>query len=347
MQPQYNNNQFQPQQQPNVFIHPTIVVTNQPMGASNIGNSTLPTFEHVQMNRWKDDWCACFNQCVPSCLMTWFCCCVMSGQISQRIGFMNCGLVVSGWVAILIFYYIIAQFAYVNLAYVVWAIAAIFIWQLRRVFRQKFQIQGNDLEDCCLSWFCGHCTISQMARHIYNYGNGSECVCSSDGRPGFEIYNQGAGAGRVQHNQQPVFAPAHQFGQQQQQQAPMYAQGLGQGQSPVYVQQQQQPVYAQAQPIPVYPQHVQPVYVQTSNMQQQQQPQQQQQQGSSHGYVQQQQGSAHGYGQQQQGPSHGYEQQQGSAHGYGQPPPVSYHGEAQPPLFVQVAYPNGPEQSKN
>ncbi|GLE00838.1 hypothetical protein PINS_up009635 [Pythium insidiosum] len=53
-------------------------------------------------------------------------------------------------------------------------LAIIFVtWTLRSRIRERFEIPGSCVNDCCLSFFCTCCTIAQMATHVKSYKPGS------------------------------------------------------------------------------------------------------------------------------------------------------------------------------
>jgi Cys-rich protein (TIGR01571 family) len=56
----------------------------------------------------------------------------------------------------------------------------------RRHIREKYQIpeqQCHGCEDCCCTYWCTCCTISQMARHTGDYANHGSRWCSETGLP--------------------------------------------------------------------------------------------------------------------------------------------------------------------
>jgi Cys-rich protein (TIGR01571 family) len=56
----------------------------------------------------------------------------------------------------------------------------------RRHIREKYQIpeqQCHGCEDCCCTYWCTCCTISQMARHTGDYANHGARWCSETGMP--------------------------------------------------------------------------------------------------------------------------------------------------------------------
>jgi len=42
---------------------------------------------------------------------------------------------------------------------------------LRKDTREKYNIEGDDKEDCLLGWFCGACVNCQIAKEIKSRGN--------------------------------------------------------------------------------------------------------------------------------------------------------------------------------
>ncbi len=87
-----------------------------------------------------------------------------------------------------------------------WVAAMGTAFYLRHTIRTKFEIKGSVFDDLLVSIFCTGCALSQvyaqtctllyvscfyqMARHVYNYGQSYDCVCSGDGRPDFEMRSQ-------------------------------------------------------------------------------------------------------------------------------------------------------------
>jgi Cys-rich protein (TIGR01571 family) len=58
--------------------------------------------------------------------------------------------------------------------------------KLRRLVRQRYEIplvypQLGSMEDCCLAFWCGCCSVSQMARQTCDYEQQSASFCSPDG----------------------------------------------------------------------------------------------------------------------------------------------------------------------
>ncbi|RLN96881.1 hypothetical protein BBJ28_00024521 [Nothophytophthora sp. Chile5] len=119
--------------------------------------------EGIKTGHWESTlWCGCFKHCVPNCCMVTFCPCVTHAQISARLG------MASYWIALVtLFILIVMTGGTVHVILFVW------IWYLRAQTRERFQIPGGCLRDCCASLFCPCCTLAQMATHLKSYKPGS------------------------------------------------------------------------------------------------------------------------------------------------------------------------------
>merc|ERR1711865_1343666 len=133
---------------------------------------------------------------------------------------------------------------------------------MRGHVRDKWGIQGNACEDCCIHYWCDGCAIMQETKEM------SFRMLAQQPQPGQQVMHPQI-AINVQHAMPVQAATPYnpqgqhqnhppQTGYPQQQQPVAYA---GQQQQPVYSQQpqQQQPVYTQQQQQPVYTQQQQPV----------------------------------------------------------------------------------------
>ncbi|KAJ0411829.1 hypothetical protein ATCC90586_002982 [Pythium insidiosum] len=58
-------------------------------------------------------------------------------------------------------------------------------WSLRGRIRERFQIPGSCVTDCCASFFCTCCAIAQMATHVKSYKPGSCDFGPVDTLPGY------------------------------------------------------------------------------------------------------------------------------------------------------------------
>lgn len=61
------------------------------------------------------------------------------------------------------------SFGIFSLVYAIFAVA--FVMKLRAYMRERYAIQdnGSSLCDCCLSFWCGCCTVHQMETHVNDY----------------------------------------------------------------------------------------------------------------------------------------------------------------------------------
>ena len=62
---------------------------------------------------------------------------------------------------------------------------SISIMIIRGKFRRIFSIRGDGCEDCCCSFFCSCCVISQMASHVKLHTNGAPCFGPPETLPGY------------------------------------------------------------------------------------------------------------------------------------------------------------------
>jgi len=114
---------------------------------------------NIKIGGWETTlWCGCMKDCVPNCCMVTFCPCVTHAQVSARLG------MASYWLALAILLtLVLLTGGTVHVILFVW------IWQARKITRERFQIPGGCVRDCCASLFCPCCTLAQMATHIKSY----------------------------------------------------------------------------------------------------------------------------------------------------------------------------------
>ena len=67
---------------------------------------------------------------------------------------------------------------FISIAYTVYAIT-----KTRYYIREKYSIHGSLIGDCCLAFWCGCCTITQMARHTTDYDVYPGRCCTYNGLP--------------------------------------------------------------------------------------------------------------------------------------------------------------------
>ena len=104
--------------------------------------------QSFQPGPWVESFCGCCSD-IASCLMAWCCPCIQYGINYEAIhhsGCLLCGCV-----------YCCLRSC--NLQCCVHM-------GLRGNIRQKFNIYGGGLEDCCLTWCCPCCALAQEAREI-------------------------------------------------------------------------------------------------------------------------------------------------------------------------------------
>jgi len=65
-----------------------------------------------------------------------------------------------------------------SLVYTIYAIT-----KTRSYIREKYSIEGSLIGDCCLAFWCGCCTITQMARHTTDYDVYPGRCCTYNGLP--------------------------------------------------------------------------------------------------------------------------------------------------------------------
>ncbi|DBA02730.1 TPA: hypothetical protein N0F65_010658 [Lagenidium giganteum] len=99
---------------------------------------------------------------VPNCCMATCLPCVSMAQISSRMGIATYSQALMFFVSLLS-----------TIAWIATLVSAIAIWYVRFKIRQRFDIPGNCLCDCCATFLCSCCVIAQMATHIKSYKPGT------------------------------------------------------------------------------------------------------------------------------------------------------------------------------
>jgi Cys-rich protein (TIGR01571 family) len=141
-----------------------------------------PPHDQIQTGAWGAAFFDCFSNLMPNCFMSFCLPFVSMSQIFARLEIM------SYWVALPVFtiatlaevicfgaqeikmfenkaifmiiYVIITTFLTFSLTYLRWKV------------RTQFQIPGNVVIDCSASFWCGCCTLAQMATHVKSYKPG-------------------------------------------------------------------------------------------------------------------------------------------------------------------------------
>jgi len=125
---------------------------------------------------------------------------------------------------------------------------------MRGHVRDKWGIQGNACEDCCIHYWCDGCAIMQETKEM------SFRMLAQQPQPGMQVMHPQIAINVNSNVQQamPVQAATPYNPQGQHQNHPPQTGYPQQGQPVVYAgQQQQQPVYSQQQQQPVYSQQQQ------------------------------------------------------------------------------------------
>lgn len=132
-----------------------------PTGLPSQLRNGVEGMEHATVGGWKDSTLNCLIQIIPSCCMSFYCSCVMAGQISQKLNVMQCRYVVLLFV-IVYFLIIILDLAAIG-ALILWLMLAIFALILRLKTREILRIPGNVIVDFIISVFCTSCTLAQVS----------------------------------------------------------------------------------------------------------------------------------------------------------------------------------------
>ncbi|RLN88111.1 hypothetical protein BBJ28_00015770 [Nothophytophthora sp. Chile5] len=166
----------------------------------------------IAVGRWDIGFCDCFTHCVPNCCMVTFCPCISMAQIASKLNITSYACALITILLLMIaecvtfglamnefaeqyrtrdgyydyyydYYYGYHYYDYYDetstsvafriISAVVRIIFAVFVWQLRSKTRERFQIPGGCICDCCAALFCSCCTLAQVATHVKSYTPGS------------------------------------------------------------------------------------------------------------------------------------------------------------------------------
>ena len=167
---------------------------------------------NIPREKWRDGICDCWNLgcCHPQWCLTCWCAPCALGQVLTRLKLSACAsptqAVGAGCTAFQILFALQVVFLVLNtllsllkfytLSFVLYLIMYIFILivtlLLRRYVRNKYQIpetaccckEGgccHGCEDFCCAFWCGSCTICQLARHTADYHRHQAGCCTEDG----------------------------------------------------------------------------------------------------------------------------------------------------------------------
>jgi len=130
--------------------------------------ASIPGFEYAPVGQWKSSLFCCLEQIAPSCLMSFFCVCIMSGQLSEKIGWRRCGWVVSVFIAVIficIMLYTITSDFFIYIA-CLWVFVFYLALTLRVRTRILFNIPGEIITDCLAAILCTCCTLAQVILYL-------------------------------------------------------------------------------------------------------------------------------------------------------------------------------------
>jgi len=156
-------------------------ITTQPVEGAAYLVEAIKYSRTTCSKQWKDGLFECCNNCVPSCCMSYWCPCVITGQMRQKMNVGACKSTILGG--------FLCGFP----------MSTAHACQLRGVIRERDLIPGSNCEDCLVVYFCTFCAISQMARHVYDYKpQHNDCLWTPTGEKATQIAN-GQSAVRVFH----------------------------------------------------------------------------------------------------------------------------------------------------
>eukprot|EP00981_Chlorochromonas_danica_P007797 scaffold1884_cov343-Ochromonas_danica.AAC.14 len=145
----------------------------------------------IPVGQWSSHFCACWTNCIPSCLLAFFCPCVLWAQVAVRaqipllIGLKNTFACSRRFSAGLILVGIFVKALPVVVSWILIVIGiglaggvVFFVGQTRTAVKEKYLLPST-LPEGCLMWdmlldmllsiFCLPCVLSQMARHVFQY----------------------------------------------------------------------------------------------------------------------------------------------------------------------------------
>ena len=146
-------------------------------------SNDLPTgpLMPVPTGKWRNGFCDCCSQCSKALFwLSWCCSPVSLGQIMTRMGLNWLGeseehvdhsafyFLSIAWAIIYVYYIIFIGLAG-GVAWAVffcfWLYVLVMMIKTRMHIRKRYNIEGSAFGDCCASYWCGCCTLVQMATH--------------------------------------------------------------------------------------------------------------------------------------------------------------------------------------
>ncbi|EQC24785.1 hypothetical protein SDRG_17325 [Saprolegnia diclina VS20] len=145
----------------------------------------------LTLGKWEAGIFSCFDALVPNCLMATCCPCVSLAQTTHRLGLYSYRRVLMAygglWICMMlcsVLAGVSSLFSIVQLA--LYVVAFVYLFQIRTKVRTLLQIPGTQAEDCLYSFFCGCCSLAQMATQAKSYDVGQ---CSFGAKDTLPAYN--------------------------------------------------------------------------------------------------------------------------------------------------------------
>lgn len=170
-----------------------------PHPANADGSPTPAPCSAIPVGRWKDSLCDCcrFGCCHPVCCNAYFCQLLLLGQVMTRLKltwFAEEGTAaqtaktfcIMSIITIVSLFLSTIHSAGNGFRYAFFIFVVCLIAKTRRRIRQRYNIPAGccgECDDCCTSFWCTCCAISQMARHTADYGTYAGRCCSETGLP--------------------------------------------------------------------------------------------------------------------------------------------------------------------
>ena len=159
----------------------------------------------IPRGQWRDNWTNCFSQTNAQCFLSCFCSPCAVGQIMTRMNLdwkadpFQAGQekpALSTFKIVFIIttvYHVVGRiFSIAGLGYlesVVLVLMAVYVTfitcRTRKLIRTTYSIPttmcGEEMEDCCCSFWCNPCTACHMARHLVDFNQYSAQCCTDTG----------------------------------------------------------------------------------------------------------------------------------------------------------------------
>ena len=128
----------------------------------------------IRVGAWKTQLFSCFDDTMPNCLMSFFCPCFSFAQVVARLGWYDYTVTL-----------IVLAVCFCTGFLSVFGFLALFF--TRNKMREVFKIPGSPIMDCIETFFCGCCSLAQMATHIGSYKKGDCNFNAPETLPGYKV----------------------------------------------------------------------------------------------------------------------------------------------------------------